>query len=505
MVWDHWNWLERGLLPLLVAVLRTFWLWPWLELLRYWLAPSQPGPLLPLLLTTGLYLAGLATMRRALTSSGSLIWMRLGVAVIGLAAIFGVLWWRFYRGSYDLWPAQWLSMLGMELTHWGQEAPAEAIALSAGAYLWWQGLRDGRASLYWDEIWAAFTLGFLGLAFAAIIVTATGNTISLSLSNLTLLYFAAGLAALALATVHTTHYDFIERTKEARLTTNRYWFVSVFSVIAALLMVGLALSALITPEVVAQSLGWVAVILDLLWAAFYYVLLVSSFLTFLVLAPLLNGLRWLLTGAADPAGPIQLADLSWDTKDWPQNTLTLPPGLGEVVRWGGLGILLVGLGIIFALALRRFWTGSDEEIDESREMIFSADLLRAQLLAWWRKRLRQLKRRPGPALNPFLVLDGEIQPRREVRAIYQMFLKAAIERGQPRQPGQTPHEYEHTWAATLPEGQRALNDLTKAYLQARYAPDPLELQEVEYARRAWAELQALFAAQDRGKDGSDET
>jgi hypothetical protein len=505
MVWNRWNWLERSLLPLLVAVLRTFWLWPWLELLRHWLAPSQPGPLLPLFLMMGLYLAGLVTMRQALTSPRASIQVRLGVAVAGLVVIFVVLWWQFYRDQDHVWQAQWLSALGVELTHWNEEVPAPAIALLAGAYLWWQGMRDGRLTLQRDEIWAAFTLGFLGLAFAAIIVTAAGSALSLRLGNLTLFYFTAGLAALALSTVHTTHYDFIERTKEARLTPNRYWFMSVFSVIAALLTVGLVLSALITPEIVAQSLGWLVVILDLLRLALYYVLLIVSYLIFLILAPLLNGLRWLLRGTGEPPEPIRLTDLSQDMADLPQNTLALPPGFGEAARWGGLVLLLVGLGIIFALALRRFWSGSDEEVEESRELIFSTDLLRAQLLAWWRKRLRQFQRRPGPVLDPFLSLEQEARPRRKVRAIYQLFLKAAMARGQPRRQGQTPFEYEQMWAATLPEGQGALNNLTRAYSQARYAPDPLDLEEVERAHQAWADLQTLLVAQGRGKDGSNET
>jgi hypothetical protein len=168
-------------------------------------------------------------------------------------------------------------------------------------------------------------------------------------------------------------------------------------------------------------------------------------------------------------------------------------------------MLLLGVGVVFALALRRWWIEPDEEIEESRELIFSSDLLREQLLAWWRKWLRQIKRKSESTLNPFLSLEGETQPRREVRAIYQMFLAVAAKRGQPRQCGQTPLEYQDTLAVTLPESRHALTRLTRAYLQARYAPDPLEPEQVEQARRAWAELQTLLAAQDRGKDGSNDT
>ena len=42
MRWLRWNWLDQGLLPLLLATIRFCWLWPWLILLRQILARYVP-------------------------------------------------------------------------------------------------------------------------------------------------------------------------------------------------------------------------------------------------------------------------------------------------------------------------------------------------------------------------------------------------------------------------------------------------------------------------------
>ena len=72
MTWPRWHWLNDGLIPLLVITLRVCWLWPWLELLRYWLASTAPRPLVPLWAIFGLFLLSNSTTRLALTRTASL-------------------------------------------------------------------------------------------------------------------------------------------------------------------------------------------------------------------------------------------------------------------------------------------------------------------------------------------------------------------------------------------------------------------------------------------------
>ena len=47
---QRWNWLDEGLLPVLLTLMRTAWLWPWLALGAFavllgewWLYLRRPG------------------------------------------------------------------------------------------------------------------------------------------------------------------------------------------------------------------------------------------------------------------------------------------------------------------------------------------------------------------------------------------------------------------------------------------------------------------------------
>ena len=102
-----------------------------------------------------------------------------------------------------------------------------------------------------------------------------------------------------------------------------------------------------------------------------------------------------------------------------------------------VGVALV-LGILFALALRYLTANADEATDETRESVFSTDLLQEQWLALWRRWLQQLPRRAGGSLNPYLSLDGEAGPRRTIRALYQAVLALAQASGRARGRAQTP-------------------------------------------------------------------
>ena len=60
MNWRRLHLIEDVLLPLLLIALRLCWLWPWLDLLRRWLAPSYTGPLVPLWVMGALMVGGLS-------------------------------------------------------------------------------------------------------------------------------------------------------------------------------------------------------------------------------------------------------------------------------------------------------------------------------------------------------------------------------------------------------------------------------------------------------------
>src|SRR5687767_6156042 len=100
MNWHRWPWHDDGwvpslVVPLLVAVVRLCWLWPWLESLRRWLAPSYQLSLLPLWAILLFFVGGAFITRIALAQTRTLTHARLWVAGSGLIALLGLLWWQF--------------------------------------------------------------------------------------------------------------------------------------------------------------------------------------------------------------------------------------------------------------------------------------------------------------------------------------------------------------------------------------------------------------------------
>ncbi|MCS7221344.1 MAG: DUF4129 domain-containing protein [Anaerolineae bacterium] len=497
MSWDRWNWLKGVMLPLAVAVLRACWLWLWLELFRRWFTPSYSGALLSMPLLIGLFLSALAVTRRAggVQIPSGLCRQRLMVAGSGLLALALVLWWQFYGQQYRLWDVRWVSALGLRLTHWGEEVPAPIVTLLAGAYLWLRGVQGGQCPLTHEDVWGTFVAGFVALTLAVIATNAAGGDLPAGTGRTVLIFFATGMAALAFSSLEAARASG-RRQAEAELKLNRYWLASVASVIAGLLALGLILSVLIAPETVARALSGASVLLNVLGQLLYYLLYVVAYLVFLILEPLIHWLRSQF-GTSSPREPLQVPDFQRQFEEMARGQpIGVSPALTEAFRWIGLTALILAIAMAFVLALQRFWAQMQDEVDETRELILSRDLLAAQLSRLWRHWLERWRRAPARVLNPFLSLEGEPDTRRAIRAIYQALLAMAGERGVPRARGQTPIEYRDTLVGLFPNAPGALDTVTDEYVQARYNPDVPTVEHAERARQSWEELRAALAARD---------
>lgn len=504
MSWNRWNWLEDGALPLAMVTLRFCWLWPWLELVQRWLAPSCQGTLLPASLVIGLLLGGMAATHWTWRRANTLIRGRILVGGAGLAVILLVLWWQFYRPLYPLWNLRWVGTLALELTDWGNDVPLPFVALLAVAYLWLRGVQDGhRKPLVRQDIWSACTTGVFALVVLMIASALDVRGLPASTSSLVLLFFATGLAALALSSLEMAARSG-QQLFEAQLKLHRYWLGSVTSVIAALLGLGLLLGALIAPETVAQVLsGIVSVTQQVL---IFVIMLIS-----LILYPILYLLSFALTPLLQ-----RLFELFGDVLPRiPQFPLALRPegqpggetgifdNIPEGFRWVALAVFFLGVGLAFALALRRLMASKvgQEGIEEVRELILSRDLVQDALRRLWHNWLSWLRRRSKTTFSPFLSLEGEPRTRRLIRAIYQAFLSVAREREQPRLHHQTPIEYQGELEVGLPTSRDALGIITEEYVQARYGLEPPTVGQVKRAFQAWEQLKATLEPQDGEEAG----
>lgn len=500
----RWNWLDNGVLPLSVTILRTCWLWPWLALVQRWLVSSYRGTMLPVGLVLVLLLCSTVVARRALMLSATVA--QTTVSVTGLLVIFLALWAILYGTRFPLWSLSWLRAWGTEMVTWAEwevkGVPPAFFALLAMSYLWLQGvLEGGRSSLMRDQVWRTFTRGFV--AFAVLVMAATLDKRGLpqGTGDLLWLFFATGMVALALAGLKaaggfesTVGSEVGEAESWPRL--DRYWLGSVATVIAGLLVLGMIFSALIAPDVVGQMLGtvWAVArqVLFYLWVFLGLLLLPIAYLLALALRPLFDRLTELLSKWRPVDGPFapQLPEAP-SLEDLPEGGVDLFGRIPNEFRWLALAVTIALISFVFAKALRRLVSRSTTKngIVETRETILSRDLLQGQLAELWRSLVRRLHRQSKAAFSPFLSLQGEHHSRRIIRAVYQAVLAAARERGRPRPPGQTPIEYRHGLVEEWPNDRDVLDVITDGYVEARYAPDPPAESQAKRVGEAWEQLQ----------------
>ena len=85
-----------------------------------------------------------------------------------------------------------------------------------------------------------------------------------------------------------------------------------------------------------------------------------------------------------------------------------------------------------------------------------------------------------------------LSPRAQVRFYYQALLQRGHERGYPRGPAQTPHEYARDLESTVPELESDVSALTEQFIEARYSQHPITPERANVVRRAWEHIRRVL-------------
>ena len=94
---------------------------------------------------------------------------------------------------------------------------------------------------------------------------------------------------------------------------------------------------------------------------------------------------------------------------------------------------------------------------------------------------------PRRWLNP-----RRLSPRQQVQFYYLAMLRRSSEKGHPRQPTQTPHEFARALESQLPEIDQDVDGITTEFIEARYSRHDIPPEHVSVVRRYWEHIkQAL--------------
>lgn len=234
-----------------------------------------------------------------------------------------------------------------------------------------------------------------------------------------------------------------------------------------------------------------ATILNALFALVYLIfrLVTVAFLMLLSLLPFATP----TPAEAPPPPPAQ------NLLESPPETLVIPPWVGGAFFWLSVALLL-GYAAYFYFSdketslrwVRQFW----------RRLAAQWRLLFGAAQRWY------VQRRPGVSdraegtsrssllrmrrLMPWRLLN----PNQRVRLLYFQLLAAAEQHATARQPAETPDRFAprlETAIDAAEEEANAIERLTAAFVDVRYAGSTISVAESEQLRQSWEHLRAAFA------------
>jgi hypothetical protein len=341
----------------------------------------------------------------------------------------------------------------------------ELLILASTAVLWWLGQRMAYLELGFNALFGEFQFGLAILTGALLLAALLGIDIAHPV-YITVFFFVFALTGVSVA----------HAMGGSSWLSGLYrgqWFGLLLVIISLVLILGLVISSLVSPELLQLALS----ALRWIWGIIVQVI---AFLVSLLPQPEPQPLPEMRGGAPMPGGG------GGETFSW---------SLPEVVRSG----MRIGVGILFAgMVLIALWQVS------------------SQIFAWLRRKLADMAGAEyEPVPNTFmedvieffksmirklsaLGLIFEIRKRRQfvppgastVRQVYRQLLRWAADRGYKRHISQTPGEFSKTLATLLPDVRKELDFITGQYVRVRYGfslPDSNELSQVN---ESWSRVKS---------------
>ena len=469
-----WHVVDDGVLPYALTLMRAAWLTPLLHFVwrGLFLYPPMPGALadpFPWFVLCGLLALSMVVTQVAAHRIRSDRGAAVLTAVTGLLVVMLALYVVLASG-WSFVDLAWLAHVADYPFH-------TALVLLVTVGLWWWGMVTGRETLFYESYAANFGLGVGGLALAAV-CSRLADIITLDdLLGPALGFFAISLTTLAVASLRNTRRLERER-QDPSFSVSRDWLVTVAIVIVAVLVLGLILAQLFSPQVIRRLQEVAELVLAVFARLIFYLAVAIAWVFFKFVDVTGINLQPNSKDDAEPRFQLRLPEPDDQLRD----TGVPPPGLSP--EWylilrilGGLVIVAVVV-VIFVLAFRRFRAFFEEDVEEIRESVLSLDLLKEQLADLWSRR------RPSPpAPPPFILVEGE-DPVAAIRRAYQTLLAWAASQGHPRGPGVTPSAYADLLGLRFPAQAAAITELTGLYLEARYSASTLTSAHAQQAAAA---------------------
>ena len=368
-------------------------------------------------------------------------------------------------GSLPFSDPAWLRALPNALANIFNFFSPELWLIVTTGLVWWLGRRLAQTRITFTIAVAEFQFGL----FFLLILFFSTSAFEVSLPNpvpLALIFFSLSLLGISIAHAEEGE-SWLARLRQG------YWPALLVVTIIAVLLLGLLIGSLLTPDFLQIIVNAIVWFWNFLWGLFIKLMLFIASL-FPPSEPL-PGEPPNTTPPQDELGGFDPSEL-------------MPAWLRTAIRMGWsvlmIAVLVFAMWRIFSQIfrwLRRRFTDKSVVEYESMRGAFKADLLAFLKRLFYRLIGRRLRRAP----------KAEAPEVSSIRQIYRQLLGWAASQCHPRLAFQTPYEYLYTLEALLPESKEPLGLITQSYVGARYghyAPTDAELGEL---KATWHQLKHL--------------
>jgi hypothetical protein len=475
----HINWMHFIILPVAITIMVVAWVAPWAQWIVLSTGGDRVGLVPPPIVMMLVILVSTAVTRHALRRAR---YQRRQIVLGGLLAIVIVTTLTYQSFT----PATFLR----NLLDWQNSIAPELVVGMVTAALWWRGILIGRSRLLIDEnLEQTFLNGVLALGFLILVNQFSRRIAPHDVLAAVLIFFATALSTLTAVNLE------LARSQQPEsgpwFKRHRHWFATILGVVSAILLGGLLITGLFSPDTLRQFFSSIGPALSTVFGTLvgalrplltFFFWLISPLVPILqfFLRFLMEGILTLLRVVHQLGLQINLARAEQDIQSFLNS-----PEFVTFSRGTAVALLLILFVLVVIWALRRSGLLSRRNPDETRESIASRELLRGQ----WKHLLSRLRRKHEAAPRLYLELSGD-DPRQTVRRAYQEFLEWARVGMRARAPHQTPLQYAQRIGELSEARQEPVGTLTALYLRARYDTAPLTPDEAEAAHAALVRLQA---------------
>ncbi len=385
-----------------------------------------------------------------------------------VVALLLALWVIKARVAGDYGPLTgWDAALGALFSPRGGHPESGYVLLLVTLYCFWRGSRllgHDRTSL--RVFFNRATIALLIIAGFGFWLASPADAIVSSATMMVLIFFGAGLLAIALVGASD------EDTPLGRLDWRG--LLTLAGAITLVLIVGLVFVSLFGNSAVQA--------LFTLWTVFVTLILLIMLPLILLAETIIHWLFSVFNIHIEPGlSPLREQQLQ-QQQQAAESLHVLPPWISALLQIVLALIPVLILAALFLLMRRRAHRPANS--DEERESLWSWRGLGADL----RSLFAGLRRGPDSGLRAALARLRGADPVSRIRRSYIRLLLLGEARERPRTPPQTPREYEPDADGLLPTSTQPIAALTGAYERARYHPASATHADADAAERAWSAI-----------------